>query len=371
MFKTVSVLALFALFLFPGPGSAQGNLRGLQGLTEGAAGFELPDPDRRLVFPADHGPHPGFALEWWYVTAALTGEDGRDYGLQWTLFRIALAPGDEGAEGWGSPQIWMGHAGVTTPDRHFAAERLARGGVGQAGAVAQPFAAWIDDWEMAAPPCTDCPPDALDRLRVRASLPEAAYALELVAEGPLVLHGAQGFSIKSPTGEASHYYSQPFYRAEGTLILPDGEVRVTGQAWLDREWSSQFLSEGQLGWDWFALFLDDGARVMGFQVRAASGPSFTYASWITPEGTLTPAPPGAMRMQPLRRAVMPNGAEVPVSWRIDWPEMGLAAEIDAVNPLSWMDLSVAYWEGPVRLRGSHSGRGYLEMTGYTPPPGRQ
>ena len=365
-----SVSAILLLLCLPLPTLAQGNLRGIQGLTEDAAGFELPDPDRGLVFPADHGPHPGFALEWWYVTAVLTGEDGRDYGLQWTLFRIALAPGDDGAEGWDSPQVWMGHAGITTPDRHYAAERFARGGVGQAGVVALPFAAWIDDWEMAAPSCTDCPPDALDRLMLRATLGEAGYSLDLEAAGPLVLHGADGFSIKSPAGEASHYYSQPFYRAEGEMRLPEGTVRVTGQAWLDREWSSQFLSEGQLGWDWFALFLEDGARVMGFQVRAAEGAPFTYASWITPDGRLTPAPPGAMQMTPLRAEDMPNGAQVPVAWRIDWPEMGLAAEIAAINPRSWMDLSVAYWEGPVRLSGSHSGRGYLEMTGYTAADGR-
>lgn len=109
-----------------------------------AEGFALPDPAHVLEFPADHGAHPAFRIEWWYLTANLTGPDGTDYGAQWTLFRSALAP--EEVEGWSSPQLWMGHAAVTTPDTHHFAERLARGGVGQAGVTLDGgFRAWIDD----------------------------------------------------------------------------------------------------------------------------------------------------------------------------------------------------------------------------------
>ncbi len=100
----------------------------------------------RSPFPPTTGPHNDFRIEWWYLTATLTGPDGTEYGAQWTLFRSAQAPYE--AEGWASPQLWMGHAAVTTPDAHLVAERLARGGIGQAGVTATPFAAWIDDWQM-------------------------------------------------------------------------------------------------------------------------------------------------------------------------------------------------------------------------------
>ena len=79
-------------------------------------GFALPQRGP-FSFPADHGPHDDFRIEWWYLTATLTGPDGTEYGAQWTLFRSAQAP-DE-AEGWASPQLWMGHAAVTTPDASF------------------------------------------------------------------------------------------------------------------------------------------------------------------------------------------------------------------------------------------------------------
>ena len=106
--------------------------------------------------------------------------------------------------------------------------------------------------------------------------------------GPLVLHGDDGYSVKSAAGQASYYYSQPFYTVEGTLDLPDGPVAVTGQAWLDREWSSQPLASDQTGWDWFSIVLDDGHRLMGFQLRGSQ--TFTAGTWITPGGQATPCP---------------------------------------------------------------------------------
>ena len=175
------------------------------------------------------------------------GRTGRDYGVQWTLFRTALAPGT--GEGWESPQLWMGHMGVTTPEAHYVAERMARGGIGQAGVEAEPFRAWIDDWSFAGP----SPAEAV----LTASGGGVGYELTLDAQGPFVAQGRGGYSVKSAGGQASYYYSQPFYEVAGTLTLPEGEVAVTGTAWMDREWSSQPLSEGQTGWDWFSLVFDE------------------------------------------------------------------------------------------------------------------
>jgi predicted secreted hydrolase len=325
-----------------------------------AEGFALPDRATVLTFPADHGPHPDFRIEWWYLTANLTGPDGTPYGLQWTLFRTAMGPGD--GEGWSSPQLWMGHAAVTTPEAHFVAERLARGGTGQAGVTVGdgPFRAWIDDWEM----LSEAPggADPLSALRLSASGAEFGYAVSLTAEGPLVLHGERGYSVKSDGGQASHYYSQPFYRVTGRLDLPGGPVEVTGEAWLDREWSSQPLAPDQTGWDWFSLSFDSGEKLMGFVLRDAGG-GFTSGTWIAADGTAFPLAPGALRAEPLTRASV-AGREVPVAWRLTLPARGLDVTLSALNPQAWMATSVPYWEGPVSLSGSHAGRGYLEMTGY-------
>lgn len=333
--------ALIALCI-PQMAAPQG---GFAGLGQGGEGYALPAPDPSFSFPEDHGAHPDYRIEWWYLTATLEGEDGTIYGIQWTLFRSALTP-----EG---PQVWMGHMGITTPEAHHSGERLARGGLGQAGVVATPFEAWIDEWSMAGPD--------LSTLTLTARGPTASYDLDFTAAGPLVFHGENGFSVKSPTGQASYYYTQPFYEVAGTLNLPDGPVEVTGLGWLDREWSSQPLEDDQEGWDWFSLHLDDGHKLMAFQLRG--GTPYTYASWIAPDGTLTPYQNQGVTLTPLATADVAD-RDIPVRWRLELPDQSLDIVVEAVNPQSWQPTLFPYWEGPVIATGSHSAKGYLEMTGY-------
>ncbi|WP_171129616.1 MULTISPECIES: lipocalin-like domain-containing protein [unclassified Ruegeria] len=326
--------------------------QGYAGLGGSAEGFDTPDPDYVFSFPRDHGPHPSFRIEWWYLTANLTGADGQDYGVQWTLFRSALKPKEQ--EGWQSPQIWMGHAAITTPDQHFFDERLSRGGIGQAGVSAQPFEAWIDEWHMRG--------DNFDQLELSANSDTFSYDLQLSATGPLVFHGQKGYSVKSADGQASHYYSQPSYDVQGVLRLPSGDVTVTGNAWLDREWSSQPLASDQSGWDWFSLSLNDGHKLMAFRLRGGRG-DFTAATWIYPDGTTATLPDGAAQFEVLDTDEV-AGRNVPTRWRITLPARGIDVEVAAMNPQAWMGTRFEYWEGPVRVSGSHAGRGYLEMTGY-------
>ena len=327
--------------------------QGFMGLAGDAEGFAVPTPNPTFSFPQDHGAHPDHRIEWWYLTANLEAADGTPYGLQWTLFRTAFAP--EEAEEWASPQVWFAHAAVTTPETHFATERFARGGIGQAGVIADPFEAWIDEWSLAGP--------SFDSLRVAAQGSDFGFEMALEAEGPLIFHGEQGYSEKSLEGQASYYYSQPFFRISGTLQLPEGPEHVTGHAWLDREWSSQLLSDRQGGWDWFALTFESGQKLMGFQLRQAGDDPFTAATWIEPDGSTEVYPTGAFEVAPLELSEL-AGRKVPTTWRVELPDRGVDVRVDAINPGSWMDLAIPYWEGPIRIGGSHSGTGYLEMTGY-------
>lgn len=331
-------------------GAAEAPAQGFAGLGQEIEGFALPDPEKRFAFPEDHGSHPEFRIEWWYVTANLSGSDGTPYGIQWTLFRNALRPG--GATG---DQAWMAHAAVSTPDGHLYAERFARGGIGQAGVKAEPFEAFIDEWRMAG--------SSLSNIDLTAQSPEFRYELALKAEGTFVLQGEQGFSVKSEAGRASHYYSQPFYTVTGVLILPGGPVEVTGQAWLDREWSSQPLTGTQTGWDWVSLHFETGEKLMGYRLRDREGPAYTVGTWIGPDGTPEPLVAGMLQMEVARRTKV-AGRDVPTAWAVTLADKSLDIRAGAIYPDSWMGTLVPYWEGPVEVTGSHPGIGYLEMSGY-------
>ncbi|MBY6138345.1 iron ABC transporter permease [Leisingera daeponensis] len=328
--------------------------QGYAGLGSDAEGFAIPKPGTQLIFPRDHGPHPDFRIEWWYLTANLEGPDGKAYGIQWTLFRSALAPGD--TDGWQSPQIWMAHAAVTSKKQHVFSERIARGGIGQAGVRLNPFIAWIDDWRFHSDR------ESIENIELSIDGGRFSYDLELTSGGPLVLHGDNGYSVKSAKGQASYYYSQPHYQVTGTLTLPDGPVDVSGHGWLDREWSSQPLAPDQKGWDWFSLSFDSGDKLMGFLLRGDSG-DFTSGTWIPAEGPAEPLEAGAFQAAPLETTNV-AGRTVPTRWRANLPSKGVSIEIQALNPQSWMGTTFSYWEGPVTVTGSHSGTGYLEMTGY-------
>jgi predicted secreted hydrolase len=349
----VRIIALLFLLI-----AVQAKAEGFAGLGESADGFAIPERGTALVFPRDHAPHPEYRIEWWYITANLKGADGKDYGVQWTLFRSALQP--EEKPGWQSPQLWLGHAALTTPDQHFVAERMARGGIGQAGVTLDPFTAWIDDWQFRS--LTAASADAISHMEMRAAGMDFSYALNLNAEGPIVLQGDRGYSVKSAEGQASYYFSQPFYRVEGKLNLPQGEVAVTGKAWLDREWSSQPLSKDQTGWDWFSLHFETGAKLMGFRLRDSKD-GFTSATWINPDGTTEPQAPQQLKLTALESHTV-AGREIPIRWRLELPAKNLDIETAALNPDAWMSTQIPYWEGPARVTGSHPGIGYVEMTGY-------
>jgi predicted secreted hydrolase len=334
--------------------------QGFAGLGSNADGYDQVVPGKTFAFPADHGPHPGFRIEWWYVTANLTDGSGGAYGAQWTLFRQAMAPGGA-SEGWANQQVWLAHAAVTRTDTHRVSQTLARGGIGQAGVDTLPFRAWIDSWQMRGTERTD--PDTISPLEVNASAEDFSYALHLEADHPLVLQGDRGYSRKSLREQASYYYSQPFFKVSGRLAIDDKSADVTGMAWMDREWSSQPLAPDQTGWDWFALHFKSGEKLMLYRMRQKDGNNYASGNWIMPDGNARQFATSGIVMTP-HDPIDIEGHKLPVQWRISIPTLSLLIETAPLNPRSWMGTSFAYWEGPISFQGSHTGIGYLEMTGY-------
>jgi predicted secreted hydrolase len=334
--------------------------QGFAGLGQEVSGFAAVTPGRRFVFPVDHGPHPDYRIEWWYLTANLSDPEGNAYGVQWTLFRQAMQPGAQ-RKGWANQQIWMGHAAVTRADTHRYSETFARGGVGQAGVEADPFCAWIDSWQMRGPDRMSSIKVA--PLRINASGADFNYALKLDADKALVLEGDAGYSRKSERGQASYYYSQPYFTADGIITIDSKSVSVSGQAWMDREWSSQPLASDQSGWDWFSLHLETGDKLMLFRLRQTQGPPSFAGNWIGLDGQSVALSPESIHMTPTTTTEVAD-RKLPTSWRIAVRDRGLAIETVPLNPASWMGTSFSYWEGPVSFTGTYRGVGYLEMTGY-------
>ncbi len=262
----------------------------------------------------------------------------------------------------------MAHMAITTPVEHVSFQRYARGAennqFARTGVIAQPFSAWLDDWILESTGTGWLP------LEVHARQDNDAFNLQLQSDMPLVLQGDMGFSQKNTDGGGSYYYSQPFLKATGELTLNGKTIPVSGDAWLDREWGSQFLQRDQVGWDWFSLHLDNGEKLMLFQLRqpagAKSGGNFVHGSLVSKEGIKTRLDPAQIQLSVLHEASV-RGRSLPLEWRIELPQVKRQFTIEALHPDQWMDVDFPYWEGVVKVNGNgpeNSGRGYMELTGY-------
>ncbi len=337
-------------------------------LRDPGSGFAQVTPGRALQFPQDHGAHPDYRIEWWYLTANLTDREGRHWGLQWTLFRQALSP-EQVDIGWQSNQIWMAHAAITTPEGHYYEQRFARGGIGQAGVSEIDrdgyFNAWMDDWQWRS---SDA---ALLPARLEFTIGEHQVKLWLEASGDLVANGVDGYSQKSAQGQASYYYSQPHIRVRGSVNQGSVETELSGKGWLDREWSSQALADNQQGWDWFSLHLNDGYKIMVYRLRHDDGRHWLSGTWIAPNGDTLLLDRDAVDLSPTRWSEIKTGdnqsRELPLEWQLALFDQKRRWRIRPLYDQQWMATRIPYWEGVVLVedeQGNPSGVGYMELTGY-------
>jgi predicted secreted hydrolase len=317
------------------------------------------------------GAHSDFRTEWWYYTGNLQTQEGRHFGFELTVFRVGLLPPTAeltANSAWSAREVYFAHFAVSDieNDQFHAFQRYSRPGPGLAGAEADPYRVWLEDWNI-----TQTTPGVY---RLQAQQSGVALDLTLTDEMGVVMHGVNGYSRKGESvANASYYYSQPRLSAEGTVQVNGESFAVTGLAWKDHEFSTSVLDESQIGWDWFSLQLEDGRALMLFQLRERDGAISESASgtFINANGTPQPMQKSDFQITVLDQWQSPHtGGMYPALWdiQIDQPACSLSAE-------PWMPDQevnfppIIYWEGAVKFEGTCDGNpvrgnGYIELTGY-------
>ena len=354
------------------PIQSSSNLNVAEALGGGdVSGYARALEPRSFSFPSDHADHPEFRNEWWYFTGNLKNEVGRPFGFQVTLFRNSLVPEvpEESGSPWRTNQLYMGHLALSDiqEDRFYHAERFQRSALGLAGVDAQPLRIWLDDWEIKG-----VSKDPM-KWQLFAKTEEFGINLEVTPIKPLVLQGNQGLSQKGKEpGNASYYYSFTRMIASGEVITRDGIFDVTGSSWLDREWSTSVLESNQVGWDWFALQLNDGTDLMYYQLRDKAGKPSEQSSGklVNPNGESRNLNFEEVALKVVEFWKSPNsGASYPAGWILKLASENLDLEISPRMSDQELQTTVSYWEGSVRVQGTQNGQpiqgvGYVEMTGY-------
>ena len=317
------------------------------------------------------------------------------------------------ARNWTDGQQWMGHASLHTTEQHYFEERFASGGVGNAYVNQQPFTTVIDDWVWKAAQAEvqtgaeskamfpsvltfafgqssthhplktrekipDPTADSLSELNNAPGVSAVKVALNLNTSGPFIKQGDNGYSKKTQDERLrSYYYSQPFINAEGTLNIEGNSVEVTGKGWFDHEWTSHLANSEAMGWDWFSLHLDDGSKLMAFRMHAMNenmknskskhSEIFTTASYIAENGTKETIEQANISITPTAYETINEGESprsVPTAWRIQIPIKDIDVSISPFKENQWNNSLFPYYEGRVEIKGSHSGSGFMELTGY-------
>jgi predicted secreted hydrolase len=333
-------------------------------MAAGATDYAIVTPGNPPAFPRDYGSHPDFRTEWWYVTGWLSTQNGESLGFQITFFRTKPDIAADNPSAFAPRQLLIAHCAISDPKRGrlWQDQRIRRAGFGLAEAALGDTDVRIDDWSLK---------HRAGGYDAKLAAEDFTITVELADTQSPLINGDSGVSRKGPgPASASYYYSLPHMKVTGTISRGREPTRVTGEAWFDHEWSSEYLDEGAQGWDWIGINLDQGAALMAFRIRGADG-SVRWAggTYRSGDGKVDILQPAEVRFDALRTWVSPRtGGRYPVEWRIDAGSHSFVLQplMDDQENDTRLSTGAIYWEGAVRAyeAGRPVGRGYLELTGY-------
>lgn len=322
-------------------------------------------PDYKITFPQDYGAHPDFRTEWWYVTGWLETANKETIGFQVTFFRASTEHDLENPSRFAPRQLIIAHAALSAPTlgRLIYAEKTAREGFDLAYARQGNTDVKLDDWYFVR--------QSDGRYMTEIQADEFGLELTLTPTQKIMLQDQQGFSRKGTKIEqASYYYSEPHLKVSGKIRHQEQSLAVNGRAWLDHEWSSEYLNPDADGWDWMSANLDDGSALMAFRIRGKKGEKlWAYGTLRDAAGDVVHFGPDEVEFIPERIWQSPHtDANYPVAWRIRTGEIEwqVTPLFDDQELDSRSSTGAVYWEGAITVTSDreHTGEGYLELTGY-------
>jgi predicted secreted hydrolase len=332
-----------------------------------AADYAVVEKHHVLQFPRDHGAHPRFRTEWWYVTGWALDASGQPFGFQITFFRSRTGLQEDNPSSLAPRQLMFAHVALANArlGKLLHEQRSARLLPGVVEAGEQNLQVRLQGWQLVR-----------EGARIRSSVAarDFAWNLHFTPTQSVMPQGEGGFSRKGPgEHQASHYYSEPQLKVSGEFTVRGEKRTVTGTAWLDHEWFSEMLPVEAVGWDWTGINFDDGRALMAFRIRSADGRTvWSGGQWRYADGRVLPLARADSLFVAGRRWRSPrSGAEYPVEWRLALPgtDLSLVPLMEDQELDGRFSNGALYWEGAVTAHegGRITGRGYLEMTGYASP----
>jgi predicted secreted hydrolase len=302
--------------------------------------------------PADDAPH-AMLTEWWYYSGHLQTASGERFSFHLATFL---------RQGTLTHTVFHGSLLDHRNGRLFSEQSRTAGNPSHGRKDGFDFS--HGPWQMRG-----------DGSRHVAKMAGKGFSLDLQLndQSPPVLHQAPGTPqaglLDFAAAGLSYYTSRPRMVAEGTLTIDGQAMPVTGDVWFDHQWGD--FEAAQLRWNWFALHLTDGADIMLFELFDRQGGPVLRMGTHVKAGVVTAL--GAQDFTATSHGSWTSSASgvvYPVDWTISLPAWGARLKIEPALRASEMDARTTtlnvYWEGAVKVGGSHAGRGFMELSGYSP-----
>ncbi|MBI3593656.1 MAG: carotenoid 1,2-hydratase [Nitrospirae bacterium] len=331
--------------------------------------FKTAEPGYIYHFPADHGSHESYQIEWWYFTGHLYDKKGNQTGFELTFFRTGIADDAirRNPSRWKVDNIYSAHFALShgATKKFWFSEKMSRDALGRAGVKQDHFEVWIDRWKGE---------EKKGDFRLSASegfgKNRKEIELLLTTQKPAVIHGEKGVSPKDEADlNRSHYYSLTRLKTSGRVIWNGEEKEVEGISWMDHEFGSHPLLPSQSGWDWFSIQLNNQTELMLYQIRNKNGSApFSFGTLIESDGSVISLRQKDFTLRPKLQWKSSGGGIYPVGWDVLIPDWNISLSVVPIfqdQELTVFGGKMRYWEGSVAVTGfPASGNGYLELTGY-------
>jgi predicted secreted hydrolase len=299
-----------------------------------------------VKLPADDAPHD-LQTEWWYYNGHIKTGDGQRFSFHYVVFLDNALVTHSAV-----------HVSVTDHQTGQRYTRQLRTGGNPSAGVVDGFNFVFGAWQMSRA-------RGHDLLKVQAD--DFSFDLSLSDGAPPVFHGGTGLLDFARAG-TSYYYSRCRMPVKGSLQLNGRQFSVTGESWFDHQWGD--FRASQLNWNWFALQLDGGIDIMLYELRDSQGNVVLNSGTLSKSGTslnLTDADFDTAAISSWSSKA--TAITYPMGWRVSIPGQGMDLVLTALHQESEFDARMtthnAYWEGAISVKGSHTGKGFVELGGYS------
>ncbi len=225
----------------------------------------------------------------------------------------------------------------------------------------QPFRMWIDNWTWRSLGMGPLPGN------LHLSTDHFALNLQLRALGPYVLSGDRGYQVKQELlSLASYQFQLPYIAVHGDLVVSPElpALRVRGHAWLSKEWGSELVANDLEGTDSFVIPLNDKQWLTVNRFRHRGVPDSVYGMLHNLNGKSVALLNRDIQLEALSSSSLSNGKRVPLRWRLAIPKYQVNVSIEPLDRDAWQTFLIPYWEGRIKVLGSHNQTGFMQLSGY-------